>query len=76
MSEDFGIKIGTEKTEGAPMESKFPAVPKPLLDRLSELFPEKCPGLDWGNRDIWFRVGQRSVVAMLQAEYEQQNKDA
>jgi hypothetical protein len=73
---DFGVKVGTERAEDALMESNFPAVSKPLLDRLNELFPEKCPDLDWEDREIWFRVGQRSVVAMLSAEYERQTRDS
>ena len=58
------------------MNSRFPAVAKPLLERLEELFPSECPRLDMPDREIWFRCGQRSVVELLLAEYEQQKKEA
>ena len=74
--EDLGVKVTTKRVVDAPMESKFPAVPKPLLERLDQLFPDECPSLELGDRHIWYAVGQRSVVAMLQAEYEQQAKES
>ncbi len=57
-------------------DSRFPAVAKPLLERLEELFPSECPRLDMPDREIWFRCGQRAVVEMLLAEYEQQRKES
>ena len=74
--DDLGVKVATKRMDSSPMESKFPAVPKPLLEKLDELFPDECPGLDTLDRHIWFRAGQRSVVALLSVEYEQQNKEA
>jgi hypothetical protein len=58
------------------VDPRFPVVPKPLLERLEELFPSECPRLDMGDREIWFRCGQRAVVELLLAEYEQQKKEA
>jgi hypothetical protein len=75
-SEDLGVKVTTKRVVDAPTESKFPAVPKPLLERLDELFPDECPSLDLGDRQIWYAVGQRSVVALLIAEYEQQTRES
>ena len=75
-SEGLGVKVTTKPVVDSPTESKFPAVPKPLLERLDELFPDECPGLDFGERQIWYAVGQRSVVALLKAEYEQQTKES
>ncbi len=54
----------------------FPPIDEPLLRKLEELFPEKCPDINASDREIWTYVGSRSVVRMLRSVYlEQQNED-
>lgn len=75
-SELMGVKVPGKPLSSSPMDSKFPAVSKSLLEHLDALFPDECPKLDWEERLIWYRVGQRSVVALLHAEFEQQSQEA
>ncbi len=43
----------------------FPAVHPELVERLAELFPDKCPTLDASDREIWAAAGRAQVVAFL-----------
>lgn len=57
-------------------ETKWPPVDEELLNKLEEVFPEKCPDITDRKRKIWMDVGARSVVRMLRAVYlEQQELD-
>lgn len=66
------MRVTSKDLSATQTESRFPAVPKSLLNKLTELFPEKHPTLDMSEREIFHRVGQRSVVDLLEAEYERQ----
>lgn len=57
-------------------EDLFPPIEKALIDRLEELFPERCPEETWTDRQIWIYVGQRNVVRMLQSIYIEQQDEA
>ena len=76
MQDDLGVKVETLSHTGSLTETKFPAVAKPLLEHLEELFPDECPRLDMPEREIWFRAGQHAVVQVLRAEYERQAAEA
>jgi hypothetical protein len=52
----------------------FPEVPANLLEALDRRFPERTPELSEGIDIIRYRSGQRSVVHMLRAIYEEQNE--
>lgn len=57
-------------------DNLWPPIDEPLLKRLEEIVPEKCPDITASDREIWMYVGQRSVVRMLRAVYlEQQQED-
>lgn len=56
-------------------EDLYPPIEKALIDRLDELFPERCPEEGWTDRQIWIYVGQRNVVRMLQAIYIEQQQE-
>jgi len=43
-----------------------------LIEKLDKLFPDKCPLLTDSDRDVWFKVGQRSVINYLQQTYDDQ----
>jgi len=49
-------------------------VSKELIQHLDKLFPNKVPDISENDRQIWFKVGQASVVTYLkQLEQEQNN---
>jgi hypothetical protein len=54
----------------------YPPLDQALIDRLNELFPERCPEESWTDRQIWIYVGQRNVVRMLQSIYIEQQSEA
>lgn len=51
---------------------KTPHISAEIIEYLNELYPEKSPEITWGDREIWLRSGQRSVVRKLIAQYEDQ----
>ena len=51
---------------GATEEIVLPALSKSLIEKLDKLFPDKCPLLTDSDREIWYKVGQRSVINYLQ----------
>ena len=53
-------------------EIVLPALSKSLIEKLDKLFPDKCPLLTDSDRDVWFKVGQRSVINYLQQTYDEQ----
>jgi hypothetical protein len=53
-------------------EIVLPALSKSLIEKLDKLFPDKCPLLTDSDRDVWFKVGQRSVINYLQQTYDDQ----
>lgn len=53
-------------------EHDFPYIPKALLDKLDELFPDKVPEMSMSDREVWSKVGARGVVRFLQMKYEEQ----
>jgi hypothetical protein len=52
----------------------FPHVTKVLVDRLDQLFPDKCPRLDDPERRVWFSAGQASVVTFLKTVLKEQQE--
>jgi len=61
---------GTDK--GRPLE-KNPVVSQEIVAWLDMYFPVVSPGLDESEREIFHRVGQRSVVDHLIALFREQN---
>jgi len=53
-------------------EIVLPALSQDLINKLDKLFPDKCPLLTDTDREIWFKVGQRSVINYLQQTYDDQ----
>jgi len=56
-------------------EIVLPALSQELINKLDKLFPDKCPLLTDTDREIWFKVGQRSVINYLQQTYDEQLQD-
>ena len=53
-------------------EIVLPLLSKSLIEKLDKLFPDKCPLLTDPDREIWYKVGQRSVINYLQQTYDDQ----
>lgn len=51
---------------------QFPHITKALLKELEERFPARYPALDWSDREIWYRAGQRAVVDFLKDRFSDQ----
>ena len=56
-------------------EIVLPALSQDLINKLDKLFPDKCPLLTDSDRNVWFKVGQRSVIDYLQQTYDEQLQD-
>ena len=50
----------------------LPALSQELINKLDKLFPDKCPLLTDPEREVWYKVGQRSVINYLQQTYDDQ----
>ena len=53
----------------------MPPIPKALLEDLERRFPERCPSLKDSDREVWFKAGQRNVVAFLATQFLRQNEN-
>ena len=58
--------------EKDPLMEQFPHITKALLKELEERFPARSPALDWSDREIWYRAGQRAVVDFLKDRFSDQ----
>lgn len=56
-------------------ESNFPLIPKPLLDELNERYPERSAEVEWLDREIWLRAGERRVIRFLNEMYKRQTEN-
>ena len=53
-------------------EIVLPALSQDLINKLDKLFPDKCPLLTDTEREVRYKVGQRSVINYLQQTYDDQ----
>jgi len=53
----------------------LPVITKELLDGLDALFPERTPEINMEPKEMYFRIGQRSVVRFLHAEAKKQSEN-
>ena len=51
----------------------LPTIPKELLNVLNDLFPEQTPDLSMETKEIYYKIGQRSVIRFLNKKFEEQN---
>lgn len=56
-------------------QTKLPVITKELLDALDELFPEKTPEINMEPKEMYFKIGQRSVVRFLHEKQKQQSEN-
>jgi len=53
----------------------IPIIKDDLINALDELFPEASADLQWSEKEVWFKSGQRSVVKFLLSQYKEQKED-
>ncbi len=53
----------------------FPIIPKHLLDALNERYPERSAEIDWADRDVWVKAGERRVIRFLNEMFKRQNEN-
>ncbi len=56
-------------------DSPFPPLNEDLIHELNRRYPERTPELDWTDRDIWVRVGERRVVRFLNEMFTRQQEN-
>lgn len=52
----------------------IPPIDERLVAAMAAQFPERSADLDWGDREVWFRAGQCSVVRWLAQKLEEQQE--
>ena len=63
----------TLKTKAEPLS--MPALSEDLINALDERFPEASADLQWTEKEIWYKAGQRSVVKFLLTIMEEQKEN-
>ena len=63
----------TLKTKDEPLS--MPELSEDLINALDERFPEKSADLQWTEKEVWYKAGQRSVVKFLLSIMEEQKED-
>jgi hypothetical protein len=54
------------------LEDKAPPISQALLDYLDKTFPDKCPGEEVADRQVWINVGSVRVVRHLRSVHNRQ----
>ena len=47
----------------------MPLISEAMINRLEQLYPDKCPDLTNTEKDVWFKSGQVSVIRFLRQIY-------
>jgi|2_EtaG_2_1085320.scaffolds.fasta_scaffold19416_3 hypothetical protein len=68
----MGSKMSVKSSYDQPLENT-PTIPLDIIRWLESAFPLTSPTLDDSEREIFVRVGQRSVVEHLTSVYREQN---
>ena len=55
--------------------TKLPKVDKLLVEKLEGLFPEQSADLQWSEKEVWYKAGQRSVIRFLHEIIKEQEED-
>jgi|2_EtaG_2_1085320.scaffolds.fasta_scaffold01027_4 hypothetical protein len=58
-----------------PSDRDMPPIDDALLSHLDEIFPVQYPDFEEPDRNIWYRMGQRSVVEILLTHYRKQQEE-
>jgi len=54
---------------------KIPFASVDLIEKLDEMYPEKCPDITDSEREIWMYAGAREVVRRLVQRVKQETED-
>ena len=54
---------------------QFPMITEAMIVELNNRWPEMCADLEWTERQVWFRSGQRSVVRFLNLVFHEQQQN-
>ena len=54
---------------------QFPMITEAMSVELNNRWPEMCADLEWTERLVWFRSGQRSVVRFLNLVFHEQQQN-
>tara|TARA_R100001594_G_C3999134_1_gene254287 strand:- start:336 stop:572 length:237 start_codon:yes stop_codon:yes gene_type:complete len=71
-------KKKTKLTDTLKTKTDFKSIPplkEDLINSLDERFPEQSADMQWNDREVWFKAGQRSVIKFLLKEYQEQKED-
>lgn len=60
--------------KGDPQDPVCPPIPKPLLEYLDRLFPDRCASRDDTHATCMWKGGQRDVVNHLRIQFEEQQQ--
>jgi len=55
--------------------AEFPDVSRNFVEAMDALFPEQSADLQWSDRDVWYKSGQRSVIKFLQQKLKEQEEN-
>ncbi|MFB2563640.1 hypothetical protein [Rhizobium sp. IMFF44] len=55
-------------------QTRFPYIPKDLIEALDKRFPERTPSLKTSLDEIRWKGGERAVVRFLLEQYDRQNE--
>ena len=58
-----------------PKQQKLPVITNELLEALDELFPERTPKINMEPKEMYYRIGQRSVVRFLHQKQKEQSEN-
>jgi hypothetical protein len=75
MSQNADLKVSIIRESEQPTDEAFPHISKVLIAKLAEIFPDRCPDLNQSEREIFYKVGQVSVVTYLRIEHERQKEE-
>lgn len=53
----------------------LPAIDRDLVEALDFIFPEQSADLQWSEREVWHKSGQRSVIKYLQQQLKEQEEN-
>jgi hypothetical protein len=62
----------TLKTNDVP---PMPLLKETLVEALDNRFPQQSADLQWTDREVWFKAGQRSVVEFLIKTIKEQEEE-
>lgn len=52
--------------------TRCPLISRELVEYLKELYPDRLVSLQWSEREIFYKAGQRNVVDFLIDKYKEQ----